>query len=106
MYSGGCPGAETLSSASGVVVQEMFEPDVLSASKFSYDQRDDANQGLSFCQEIELQSYYHDDNVFLNQKQNNQTTNEFFLPAQTSSERNTTARNVYSNPDAKDSTGN
>jgi hypothetical protein len=106
MYSGGCPGAESLSSASGVVVQQVFRPYVLSASKFLYDQGDDANQGLSLFQEIESQSYYRDDNVFLNQKQNNQTPNGFFLPTQISSERNTTSRNVYSNPDAEDSTGN
>jgi len=106
MYSGGCPGAESLSSASAVVVQGVFGPDFLSTSKFLHDQRDDANQGLSLFQEIELQSCYRDDNVYLNQKQHNQTQNEFFLPAQTSSERNPAARNVYSNPDTEDSTGN
>ena len=106
MYSGGCPGAESLSSASGVMVQEAFGPDLLSASKFLNDQRDNANQDLSPFQEIELQSYYRDGNLFLNQKQHNQTSNGFFLPAQTSSEQNPTARNVYSNPDTEDSTGN
>jgi hypothetical protein len=106
MYSGVCPGAESLRSASGVVVQEAFGPDFLSASKFLHDQSDDANQGLSLFQEIELQSYYRDDNVYLNQKQHNQTTNGFFLPTQISSERNPTARNVDSNPHTEDSTGN
>lgn len=106
MYSGGCPGAESLSSASAVVVQEVFGPDFLSASKFLHDQRDDANQGLSLFQETELQSYYRDDNVYLNQKQHNRTQNRLFLPAQTSSERNPAARNVYSNSDTENSTGN
>jgi hypothetical protein len=106
MYTGGCQGAESLSSASGVVVPEVFGPDFLSASKFLHDQRDDANQGLSLFQEIELRSYYRDDNVYLNQKQHNQTPNGFFLPAQISSERNPTARNVDSNHDTEDSTGN
>ena len=106
MYSGGCPGAESLSSASGVVVQEVLGPDFLSASKFLHNQRDDANQGLSLFQEIELQSYYRDDNVYLNEKQQNQAQNGFFLTPQTSSERNPTSRNVYSNPDTEDSTGN
>jgi len=106
MYSGGCPGVESLTSASGVVVQEVFGPDFLSPSKFSHEQHDDANQGLSLFQEIELQSYYHDDNVHLNQNQHNQTTNGFFLPAQISSERNQATRNVDSNPDTEDSTSN
>jgi hypothetical protein len=106
MYSGVCPGAESLSSAADAMVQEVFGPDLLSASKFVHDHRDDANQGLSLFQEIELQSYYSDDNVYLNRKQYNQTPNGFSLLAQTSSERNPTARNVYSNPDTEDSTGN
>jgi hypothetical protein len=106
MYSGGCPGAESLSSASGVVVQEVAAPDFLAGSKFLRDQRDDANQGLSLFQEIELKSYYRYDNVYLNQKQHNGTPNRYFLPAQISSERNPTARNVDSNLDTEDSTGN
>jgi hypothetical protein len=106
MYSGGCRGAESLRSASGVVVQEAFGPDVLSASKFLHDQRDDANQGTSLFQEIELQSYYREDDVHLNQKQHNQTPNGFLLLEQTSSERKPTAMNVDSNSDTEDSTRN
>jgi hypothetical protein len=106
LYSGGCQGAESLSTASAVVAQEVFGPDFLSASKFLHDQRDNANQGLSLFQETELQSYYRDGKVYLNQKLHNQTQNGCLLPAQTSSERNPATRNVYSIPDTEDSTGN
>jgi hypothetical protein len=106
MYSGGCLGAESLNSASGIAAQEAFGSDVLSASKFLRDQSDDANQDLSVFQEIELQSCYRDDNVYLNQKQHNQTPNGFLLLEQTSSERKPTAMIVHPNSDTEDTVGN
>jgi hypothetical protein len=106
MYNGGCPGAESLSSASGVVVQEAFGPDVLSASKFLQDQRDDTHQDLPLFQEIELKGYYRGDNVYLNRKQHNQTPNECLLQEQISSERNPNTANVCSNFKTEHSTGN
>ena len=106
MYTGVCPGAESLSSASGVVIQEAFGPDVLSASKFLQDQRDDRNQELSLFQEVKLNGYDSDENLYLNTTQHNLAPNAVLLHEGTSNERNPPTMNDFSNCDTKDYTGN